>query len=61
MDWFYKLWVLPIAAVTWFGFAVLLCFLFLPLGILAMIVAAVLFEGLLSYRAAEKSSAGRDE
>lgn len=61
MDWFYRLWVLPVAAFTWFGGALLLCLLYLPLGILALIVAVVLFEGLLSYRTTEKARAGRNE
>jgi hypothetical protein len=55
VDWFYKLWVVPVAAVTWFGAAILLCFFFLPLGLLALWVAVVLFEGLLTYRRSEQT------
>lgn len=57
MDWFYRLWVVPVAAVTWFGAAILLCFLYLPLGLLALVVAAILFEGLLSHASAKKPGA----
>lgn len=61
VDWFYKFWVLPIAAVTWFGLAILLCFVFLPLGLLALVVAAILFEGLLSYRRTQEAGARSHE
>lgn len=61
VDWFYKFWVLPVAAITWFGIALILCFVFLPLGILALIFAAILFEGLLSYRASEQASTRRHD
>ena len=61
MDWFYKFWVLPVAAITWFGGSILLCLFFLPLGIGALIVSAILFEGLLSYRSSEKARTGSNE
>jgi hypothetical protein len=58
VDWFYRLWVVPIAGLTWFGIAIAMCFVFLPLGILALIFAAILFEGLLRHRSAEKPGSG---
>ena len=58
---FYRHWVIPIAGLTWFGGAILLCFVYLPLGIVALVVAAILFEGLLSYRPAEKPRARGNE
>jgi hypothetical protein len=57
VDWFYKFWVLPVAAITWFGGAMLLLLIYWPLGIVAFIAAWILFEGLLSYRSAEKARA----
>lgn len=61
MDWFYKWWVLPVAAVTWFGGALLLFLVYWPLGLVALVVAGILFEGLLSYSGSKQSSAGRDQ
>ena len=58
---FYRHWVIPLAGIVWFGVAVALCFVFLPLGILALVVAAVLFEGLLRERTTKQASAGSDQ
>ena len=57
---FYRWWVLPVAAVTWFGGSFLLLLIWWPIGVIALLVAAILFEGLLSHRSAEQSSGGRD-
>lgn len=61
VGWFYKWWVLPIAAVTWFGVALLVLLVYWPLGILAFLIAGILFEGLLSYRGSEQPSPRSDE
>ena len=58
---FYRYWVIPLAGIVWFGIAVALCFVYLPLGIVALLVAAILFEGLLSYSPAKKPGAGDAE
>ena len=58
---FYRHWVIPLAGIVWFGVAVALCFVFLPLGILALVVAAVLFEGLLRERTTKQASARSDQ
>ena len=58
---FYRHWVIPLAGIVWFGVAVALCFVFLPLGILALIVAAVLLEGLLRERPTEQTGARSNE
>ena len=55
VDWFYRFWVIPLCAVVWFGGAAWLFVVFWPLGILALLVAAVLFGELLSYRPTEKT------
>ena len=61
MDWFYRFWVVPLAGIVWFGIAIALCFVFLPLGIAALIFAALLFEGLLRHRAAKQPGAGDNQ
>ena len=58
---FYRHWVIPLAGIVWFGVAVALCFVFLPLGILALVVAAILLEGLLRERTTKQASAGSDQ
>lgn len=58
VDWFYRFWVLPIAAIVWFGVAILICLASPVLGIVALLVAAILFEGLLGYRRTEQPSTG---
>lgn len=61
MDWFYRFWVVPIAGLTWFGIAIALCFVFLPLGILALIGAVVLWGELLSHRPTKQSGTGDEQ